>query len=91
MNRVTLTDDLSLSRLVYGMWRIGDDTDTSPAHVQAKIEACLEITGMLSHFEGRIVSAYEVGAWKPDPGLFLHAAKALGAECCQHVQQRPAC
>ncbi|MFD1479762.1 aldo/keto reductase [Paracoccus nototheniae] len=41
MNRVTLTDDLSLSRLVYGMWRIGDDPDTSPAHVQAKIESCL--------------------------------------------------
>lgn len=42
MDRVNLTDDLSLSRLVYGMWRIGDDADTSPAHVQAKIEACLE-------------------------------------------------
>lgn len=38
-----------------------------------KIEACLEITGMLSHFEGRIVSAYEVGAWKPDPALVLAA------------------
>jgi predicted oxidoreductase len=24
------------------MWRVADDTDTSPAHVQAKIEACLE-------------------------------------------------
>jgi diketogulonate reductase-like aldo/keto reductase len=23
------------------MWRLGDDPDTSPAHVQAKIEACL--------------------------------------------------
>lgn len=41
MQRVSLTDDLSLSRVVYGMWRVGDDSDTSPAHVQAKIEACL--------------------------------------------------
>lgn len=41
MERVKLTSDLSLSRLVYGMWRIGDDPDRSPAHVQAKIEACL--------------------------------------------------
>lgn len=32
---------LDLSRIVYGMWRLGDDQDTSPAHVQAKIEACL--------------------------------------------------
>jgi predicted oxidoreductase len=41
MDRATLTPDLSLSRIVYGMWRLGDDTNTSPAHVQAKIEACL--------------------------------------------------
>lgn len=41
MERVNLPGDLSLSRLVYGMWRIGDDPDHSPAHVQAKIEACL--------------------------------------------------
>ena len=32
---------LDLSRIVYGMWRLGDDADTSPAHVEAKIEACL--------------------------------------------------
>lgn len=42
MDRVTLSQDLEFSRIVYGMWRLADDTDTSPAHVQAKIEACLE-------------------------------------------------
>lgn len=42
MQRVDITSGLSFSRIVYGMWRIGDDTDTSPRHVQAKIEACLE-------------------------------------------------
>lgn len=41
MDRSDLTPDLSLSRIVYGMWRLGDDADTSPAHVQAKVEACL--------------------------------------------------
>ncbi len=40
MERVSL-GPVSLSRLVYGMWRLGDDADTSPGHVQAKIEACL--------------------------------------------------
>lgn len=40
MERVTL-GKVTLSRLVYGMWRLGDDPDTSPAHVQAKVEACL--------------------------------------------------
>jgi Predicted oxidoreductase len=42
IDRVALSPELELSRLVYGMWRIGDDADTSPRHVQAKIEACLE-------------------------------------------------
>ncbi len=41
MDRVTLTGDLDLSRIVYGMWRIIDDV-TDPHHVQGKIEACLE-------------------------------------------------
>lgn len=42
MQRIDITSGLSFSRIVYGMWRIGDDADTSPRHVQAKIEACLE-------------------------------------------------
>lgn len=40
MDRVKV-GPLDFSRIVYGMWRLGDDADTSPAHVQAKIEACL--------------------------------------------------
>jgi len=48
MERIDLASGQSVSRLVYGMWRLGDDTDTSPAHIQAKIEACLaqDITTM---------------------------------------------
>lgn len=43
-----------------------------------KIELCLRVTGLLSHFAGRIFSAYDVQRWKPDPALFLHAAAQLG-------------
>ena len=38
----------------------------------------LEITGLLPYFDPHVYSAYEVGRWKPDPALFLHAASALG-------------
>lgn len=41
MDRVPLAPDLSVSRLVYGCWRLTED-DTSASHVQAKLEACLE-------------------------------------------------
>lgn len=44
-----------------------------------KIELTLSLTGLLDFFTGRIFSSYEeVGSWKPDPGIFLHAAKKLG-------------
>ncbi|APG46730.1 aldo/keto reductase [Phaeobacter porticola] len=41
MERIKIAEGLDFSRLVYGMWRLGDDSDTSSAHVEAKIEACL--------------------------------------------------
>ncbi|WP_200949022.1 HAD family hydrolase [Frateuria sp. Soil773] len=43
-----------------------------------KIELSLSLTGLLAFFEGRIFSCYEIGAWKPDPDIFLHAAARLG-------------
>ena len=45
-----------------------------------KIRLSLSLTGLLPFFEGHIFSSYEVGFWKPDPGLFLHAARAMGVE-----------
>ncbi|OED36832.1 oxidoreductase [Chromatiales bacterium (ex Bugula neritina AB1)] len=42
MKRLELSPDLECSQLVYGMWRIGDDTNTSSAHVEAKIQTCLD-------------------------------------------------
>ena len=32
----------AMSRLVYGVWRLGDDADTSSAHIVHKVEACLD-------------------------------------------------
>lgn len=53
-----------------------------------KIEHSLSITGLLGYFPGRIFSAYDVGSWKPDPGLFLHAAETMGVapERCAVVE-----
>ena len=55
---------------------------------RSKMEVTLRVAGLLEHFVGRIVSAYEVGVWKPDPALFLHAARMLGTapERCAVVE-----
>ena len=45
---------------------------------RAKMDLTLDLTGLARYFDGRVYSAYEVGSFKPDPGLFLHAATALG-------------
>lgn len=44
-----------------------------------KVRSSLALTGLLPRFDGHIFSSYEIGSWKPDPGLFLHAAQAMGA------------
>ncbi|MEO0383575.1 MAG: aldo/keto reductase [Pseudomonadota bacterium] len=73
MERVSLTSDLALSRIVYGMWRIGDDTNTSPAHVEAKVEACLAqgITTMdqADIYGGYTAEAILGAAFQASPGL----------------------
>ncbi len=43
-----------------------------------KIRLNLELTGLLPYFEGKIFSCYSLKKWKPEPDIFLVAAKALG-------------
>ena len=58
MERISLNSDVSLSRLIYGMWRIGDDSDPSTSHVQAKIESCLS-QGITTMDQADIYGGYE--------------------------------
>lgn len=44
----------------------------------AKIQQALEVSGLASYFGPCVFSSYDIGFWKPDPGLFLHAAQAMG-------------
>ncbi|MBA4784596.1 MULTISPECIES: aldo/keto reductase [Pseudorhizobium] len=73
MDRISLSPDLTGSRIIYGMWRLGDAADTSPAHVQAKVEACLEqgITTMdqADIYGGYTAEAVFGGALKAAPHL----------------------
>jgi predicted oxidoreductase len=57
MERIALSDSLKLSRIIYGMWRLTDDTDTSARQVQAKIEACLA-QGITSFDQADIYGGY---------------------------------
>ncbi|MTH96150.1 aldo/keto reductase family oxidoreductase [Roseibium sp. RKSG952] len=73
MQRLSLTPDLDFSRLVYGMWRLGDDSDTSAAHVEAKIQACLD-QGITTFDQADIYGGYQAetllgAALKANPGL----------------------
>lgn len=43
-----------------------------------KIQQALEVSGLARYFGGSIFSSYEIASWKPDPGLFLHAAREMG-------------
>lgn len=43
-----------------------------------KIRQALQVSGLAPHFGDSIFSSYEVGSWKPAPGLFQYAANAMG-------------
>lgn len=43
-----------------------------------KMDTTLKVTGLWDRLEGRIYSAHDVGIAKPEPGLFLHAARDMG-------------
>ena len=58
MQRTKISSSLTMSRLVYGMWRLGDDQDTSPAHVRNKISSCLH-QGITSFDQADIYGGYE--------------------------------
>ena len=56
-----------------------------------KIRRALDLTGLSRFFGERIFSSYDVGFWKPDPRLFLHAAKKMGfaPDRCVVVEDSP--
>jgi len=58
MERISLNKEVSLSRIVYGMWRLGDDKNTSANHVRAKIDASLD-QGITSFDQADIYGGYE--------------------------------
>ncbi len=73
LERIQIADEVTLSRMAYGMWRIADDGDTSPAHVRAKVEACLT-QGITTMDQADIYGGYTAesllgAALKAAPGL----------------------
>ena len=61
MERIELAQGLSFSRLVYGMWRLADDSDTSVKHVDAKINAGLD-QGITTFDQADIYGGYTAEA-----------------------------
>ena len=61
MERIELAQGLSFSQLVYGMWRLADDSDTSVKHVDAKINAALD-QGITTFDQADIYGGYTAEA-----------------------------
>ncbi|HRX12171.1 MAG TPA: HAD family phosphatase [Draconibacterium sp.] len=43
-----------------------------------KIKLNLTTTNLIDYFDSNIFSCYEIGSWKPEPEIYLHAAKKMG-------------
>lgn len=77
---IAILDDLLVARCV---------ASSGPPH---KIRMNLELTGLAHYFGDDIFSCYELKRWKPDPAIFLHAAKNMGFSPghCVVVEDSPA-
>jgi len=76
MERIELAEGLAFSRLVYGMWRLADDGDTSVKNVDAKINAALD-QGITTFDQADIYGGYTAEAvmgtaLKANPPLRQH-------------------
>src|SRR5665648_73992 len=45
-----------------------------------KLQLSLTTTNLIHKFKNRIYSSYDIGSWKPNPEIFLYAAKEMGYE-----------
>ena len=61
MKRIKLNTNLEFSQLIYGMWRIGDDSNTKAEHVEAKIQSCLD-QGITTFDQADIYGGYTAEA-----------------------------
>ena len=73
MERLQIAEGLEFSQLVYGMWRLADDADTSIKHVDAKIRAALD-EGITTFDQADIYGGYTAedvmgAALKASPSL----------------------
>ena len=73
MQRIKLNSNIEFSRLIYGMWRIGDDDNTTAAHVEKKIQLCLD-QGITTFDQADIYGGYTAeailgAALKKNPSL----------------------
>jgi len=52
------------------------------------MELTLGKTNLLPHFKNAMFSAYEINFWKPEPDLFLHAARqfSVAPENCLVIE-----
>lgn len=51
---------------------------TASSGPQNKIRLNLTTTSLIDKFENNIFSSFDIGSWKPEPEIYLYAAKQMG-------------
>ena len=61
MERVNLSSSSSISRIIYGMWRLADEINTSSKHISDKVNLCLD-QGITSFDQAAVYGLYSAEA-----------------------------
>ncbi len=58
--------------------KIGIPVGVASSGPVEKIKLNLTTTNLIDYFDNNIFSCYEIGSWKPEPEIYLYAAKKMG-------------
>ena len=73
MERLSLSSSTNFSRIIYGMWRLAGDTNTSTKHISEKVNLCLD-QGITTFDQAAVYGLYTAealfgGVLKANPAL----------------------
>ena len=73
MERLSLSSSTNFSRIIYGMWRLADDTNTTTKHISEKVNLCLD-QGITTFDQAAVYGLYTAealfgGVLKANPAL----------------------
>lgn len=69
--------------------RVPDTRCMASSSPPEKNAHALQVSGLAKHLAGNVFSSYDIGSWKPEPGLFLRPDQSARNLCLKSRPPHP--